>query len=432
MLGKGFARFIHKDDQDHYYRLRKRLLASGEPQDCDLRMLRADGTPFWAHLTGTAGKDADGAFELRLVLQDISARKEAELALRKVSLAVEQSPESIIITGVDGLIEYVNNAFVNSTGYSRDEVIGANPHLLSSGLTPPETYSAMWDSITLGQTWRGELYNKGKDGRELLHQVIVSPLRQPDGSISHYVSIQEDITEKRQLDRELELHRSHLEELVQSRTAELTGAREQADAANQAKSSFLANMSHEIRTPMHGVLGMTYLALASAQNPKTRDYLEKIQTSGQYLLRIIDDILDFSKIEAGKLSIESSDFALDSLFESLRNIVNTKLLERQLILSIDIDPQLPRQLHGDPHRLSQILINYANNAIKFSEHGEIKVRVRVGQVCRRRWRCALCADRHPWQCRAKLRRAGAPDALSRDGCARPAPAGAFFGGVGQR
>ena len=138
---------------------------------------------------------------------------------------MEQSPESIVISNLDAEIEYVNEAFLRNSGYSREEVIGQNPRILHSEKTPKETYEALWDAMIHGQTWKGEFINKRKDGSEFVEFAIITPIRQPDGRITHYVAVKEDITEKKLIGEELDRHRHHLEELVASRTVELEAAR---------------------------------------------------------------------------------------------------------------------------------------------------------------------------------------------------------------
>ena len=173
---------------------------------------------------------------------------------------------------------------------------------------------------------------------------------------------------------ELQKHRDNLEHTVQERTTQLKQAIQAADTANQAKSEFLANMSHEIRTPMNAVIGMSHLALKTKLTPKQQDYLNKIQSSANSLLGIINDILDFSKIEAGKLDMESVEFNLDDVLDNLANLVTVKAQEKEdLEVLFATGQEVPRFLVGDPLRLGQVLINLANNAVKFTKSGEIVV-----------------------------------------------------------
>jgi signal transduction histidine kinase/ActR/RegA family two-component response regulator len=211
-----------------------------------------------------------------------------------------------------------------------------------------------------------------------------------EGALDVRIEVAHGIQELDQLARVVnqmatEIHQSR--ELLETRIAEATRSlREQKEqleranqesiAANNAKSNFLANMSHEIRTPMNTIIGMTQLALLNEHDKKRRDYLRKISHSGEHLLGVIDDILDFSKIESGKLVLENTDFDLDQVKQTLISVSEWKASEKHLKLTFDFESSIPHNLHGDPLRVNQILINYINNAIKFTAQGEIIVRAR--------------------------------------------------------
>jgi len=284
--------------------------------------------------------------------------RESTFRLRVMSRAIEQSPVVNIITDVNGTIQYVNPKFQELTGYTPEEAIGRNPRVFSAQLQPKEIYAELWKTISSGQKWQGELCNKKKNGEIYWERATISPVRDEDGKTTQYIAVLEDVTEK--------LAAAEL----------LRQAKETSDTANRAKSEFLANMSHEIRTPLNAIISMAYLAMKTDLNPKQKDYIGKIHYSGGHLLGVINDILDLSKIEAGKLGIEISAFNFDRLMENITTLIGGYALPKNLTLNFDVDSTLPKQIKGDFLRLGQVLVNFANNAIKFTESGGITIRIR--------------------------------------------------------
>lgn len=300
--------------------------------------------------------------DLLVNIIDITDRKEAEEELKKLSIAVEQSPASVVITDTLGTIEYVNPAFTSVTGYTYEEAVGQNPRLLKSDQHPPEFYEDLWTTICKKEIWHGEMVNKKKDGSLFWENVSISPILNRSGDISRFLAVKNDISDKKEAEEELEK------------------AKEKAEAATRAKSDFLANMSHEIRTPINAIIGMSHLALKTALTSKQFDYITKIDHSGKSLLGIINDILDFSKIEAGKLDVEIIDFNLNDVMHNLSNMISVKTQDKDLELIFNIHPDTPTQLKGDSLRLGQILLNLTNNAVKFTEDGEILITVQPVEV----------------------------------------------------
>ncbi len=456
--------------------------------------------------------DENGEFKETMgIALDVTDQQLREEKLRKLSYAVEQSENGIVITDKGGTIEYVNPKFVEITGYAPEEVIGKNPRILKSGQTPITLYREMWQTILEGNVWKGKFLNKRKNGELYWQETIISPIKNEEGIVTHYLAVQEDVTERIQIEQErreseerfrklvelspdgilihqegrikfinpagvkmlggkdqndflekpaidfvhpdfraqvaeriammqkgevappvdemllrldgssfyaevaavpinlkgkpayqvvfrditerkqaeeelklyaqdLEEAKAALEEQAYQLTAtinELEIARQKAEEATRAKSEFLANMSHEIRTPLNGIIGMTELALETQLTPEQRDYLEIVKASADSLLTIINDILDFSKIEAGKLELESIPFSLrESVGKTMKTLAVRAHL-KNLELAYFVEPGVPDNLKGDPTRLRQVLVNLVGNAIKFTEEGEVVLRIQL-------------------------------------------------------
>ncbi|MFB0934432.1 MAG: PAS domain S-box protein [Propionivibrio sp.] len=376
LLGLDFGSFVAEESREQFERFIEHAPFSQDRQSEEFTLRHADGTVIFVNARSSLQTFPDASVAVRLTLTDITLRKTLEQSLRILSEAVEQSPESIVITDTAGTIEYVNQAFFAHTGYTREEAIGQNPRMLNSGITPPATFQAMWDALSKGESWKGEFHNKRKDGSLFVEFAVVAPIRQPDGKVTHYVAVKEDITEKKRLGAELDRYRFGLEEVVNQRTAQLAEARIQAEAANIAKSSFLANMSHEIRTPMNAIVGLTHLLRNSEPTPRQMERLDKIDAAANHLLALINNILDLSKIESGRMELEETDFVLSSITDSVRSMITSEAREKRLPVLVDLEG-VPVWLRGDPTRLRQALLNYCANAVKFTQKGQIVIRAEL-------------------------------------------------------
>ena len=342
----------------------------------ELTYIRKDGSRFPALVSVTALHDAqDAIIGYLLIGTDNTARKqvEAEQKLLDQRLRdqqfytrslIESNIDGIMTTDPQGIISDVNKQMEALTGCTRDELIGAP---LKNYFTDPQGAE---DGIKLvlreKKITNYELIARARDGRETVVSFNATTFYDRDRRLQGVFATARDVTESKRL-----------EQVLQEKNVELEGAKSVAENANLAKSDFLSNMSHEIRTPMNAIIGMSYLALKTSLTPRQRDYINNIQGSGRHLLSIINDILDFSKIEAGKLMVEHTEFELEKVLDNVAALFTQKTSAKGLELVFDIDKDVPHELIGDPLRLGQILINYCNNAVKFTERGEIDVLIRV-------------------------------------------------------
>ncbi|MFG6459493.1 ATP-binding protein [Roseateles sp. BYS96W] len=221
--------------------------------------------------------------------------------------------------------------------------------------------------------WQQEFRTPQADGAERWLYGNAIAQREADGGVLWHGFLT-DISRERRDALELERYRHHLEELVEARTAALADASQAAQAASLAKSAFLANMSHEIRTPMNAIIGLTYLAQSDAVEPAQQQRLQKVANAAEHLLGVINNVLDFSKIEAGKVRLEHRPFTVDAVLDNIANMTTQAAAAKRLRVETDVDAALSgRTLLGDPQRIAEVLLNFAGNAVKFTEHGFVRL-----------------------------------------------------------
>jgi PAS domain S-box-containing protein len=287
-------------------------------------------------------------------------RDRAEKMLRLLSRSVDQSPVSIVITDKNGIIEYVNPTFTAITGYSYDETIGRRPDIVKSGRHPEKVYRELWRTITGGHDWSGELINRKKDGTYYWESVLISPIFNSEGEITHFVGIKDDITEKRQM------------------IEELTRARDKAEESDRLKTAFLANMSHEIRTPMNGIIGfIDILQYPDLTAEERSHYYYLVKESANRLMITIDNLMEISRIEAGQEKANPGYFNLKEFLKYYYEFFKPEAGGKSLDLIFSCDIQEDTLVKSDRNKLGSILSNLLNNAVKFTREGWVEFGCRL-------------------------------------------------------
>ena len=330
-----------------------------EPVYMDFSVIDENGSIIYRELYDYPILDSGGNVTQAIeYFMDITDRKRSQEELIKLSQAVEQSLNIVMITDKEGVVEYVNPKFTEITGYSFQEIVGQKASSL--GEITPEEKNTFWEILRSEGEWRGEFHNRKKNGGHYWEYASIYAIRNSQNAVTHYIKDAVNISKRKQAEEELKL------------------AKENAEQASRFKSEFLANMSHEIRTPLNSILGFIELLLMTNLDRQQKDYFDTIKDSSKVLLGIIDDILDFSKIESGRLEIDNNKFYLKHELEPVVDMFAARAYEKNIELLYFIDPALPEYIFGDPLRIKQVLNNLISNAIKFTlEKGKILVEIRL-------------------------------------------------------
>ncbi len=341
-------------------------ISSGNVWQGEVKNTTKSGGFYWVSASIVPFLDRAGhPFKYISIRTDITKRKAMEFEINKsrrfLQGLTDAMGEGVYALDKKGLCIFINPETEHLTGWSKEELMGQNIHNLihfqtNKGTHVPASECPTYKSIKQGKTYKSDNeFFTNKEGILFPVSIISVPLYE-DNEIVGSVAIFQDITQRKKNE------------------TELLNAKVQAELASQEKSNFLANMSHEIRTPMNAIIGMSYLALQTNLNTEQENYINKVHFSAESLLRIINDILDFSKIEAGKMDIEHIHFELSSVLENIEVVLEDKIKTKPIQLIFETDDTIPNYLIGDPLRLSQILINLSNNAIKFTESGQVVVK----------------------------------------------------------
>ncbi|MES0335695.1 MAG: response regulator [Candidatus Magnetobacterium sp. LHC-1] len=365
VIGRTAFDFFPKHLAERFLDNDARIMQSGIAESFDESYVK-NGMESVIHTVLSPVRDDNGVVIGMLgILWDITDRKKLEDALRSEKETAQRYLDMagviIVVVNSDHRLSLINRKGCDILGYHENELIGKDWFdLCIPGHKRESDRSSFNDSLAGRVTLDfHENYVLAKDGSERLIYWHVTPLYDKNGKITALMGAGEDITQRRMIETRL-----------------MTAMRE-ADSANRAKSEFLANMSHEIRTPINGIVGLGRLMLQTELSAKQRDYVNKIQSSSNSLLLLINDLLDLSKIEAGRLELDIVDFDLNSVLDNIVNMLAIKAEEKGVEIMLSIDKDVPFLLTGDPLRITQVITNLLNNAIKFTEHGEIILAIKV-------------------------------------------------------
>ena len=354
-LGRTLCHFVVDDDGDAL-RVWMHAITHGDcatQERIRVRFRHLDGREIWVEVSAAAMPEGGVVGAIR----DVTAEKLAQEDIEKLSLVASSTDNLVVITDADGYTEWVNQAFVKRTGYTMDDLRGKKPgHVLQGPDTDPASVEQIRAWRKEGRSFQITLLNYTRTGEPFWALFQITPIRDANGKVQRFVSIQTDVTELRQT------------------RAELEAAKERAEAASEAKTQFLATISHEMRTPLNVILGSTDLALDADVEPNAmQGHLARVNASADMLLRLITDMLDVSKIEAGQFDFEHIPVKLRHCLNTALAPIAERARAKGLAFRVMVDEALPTQILGDPDRLQQIVTNLAGNALKFTDTGGICV-----------------------------------------------------------
>lgn len=359
-IGRSVTEFLHPSNIDRAIRLISFEKESEETIRDTFQLVTSKNRVRWVESMSSKIR-FQNEYVLLTTLRDITERIKTEELLHLLTNALHNAANGVMITEVNGKIIWVNEAIEKLSGYNEKDLIGKTPSLFKSGLMPNDFYSKMWQTIQSGKVWKGELINKRKDGSYYEEEMTITPILNENNEISHFISIKQDITERKKNEREIR------------------EAKVKAEEINKLKSTFLANMSHELRTPLVGILGFAELLRDNISEKEYSEMASRIHKSGKRLLDTLNSILDLSRIEANKMELKLDNINVCRVVRE--NLIQFEALasSKNLYLKAELeDDEIISYL--DEKILHQILNNLINNAIKYTQKGGVTVEVRKGVI----------------------------------------------------
>lgn len=362
MQGKRFGTLlIGKDTDRMVFESAVKAIEEQRSYNCEILIYPKNADPIWVAMSNSQLFNDAGNVERQITTMiDVNESKKAQAELKLLSLVASNTTSGVVINNADGEIEWVNGAFEKITGFNIDDV--RNLHLgdvLQGELTDVSIIQKGRELSKNKQSFEVDLLAYHKDGRPMWLTVINSVILNKDGGVDKYIEVVIDISAKKKIE------------------LELIAAKEEALQLSRAKDMFISVMSHEIRTPLNAVIGMSHLLLEGPKLDAQKENLQVLKFSSDNLLTLINDVLDFTKIETGNVELEQSPMHLGDIIQSITASLQYKTKEKNIYLQSQIDPAIPDVLIGDSTRLSQIILNIAGNAVKFTNAGGVKIILEV-------------------------------------------------------
>jgi PAS domain S-box-containing protein len=350
-----------------------------------------DRVPVHVGMARLPGKSA----ECISYVVDLTERNRAAESIQWLSQAVQQSPASVLITDTHGRIEYVNQRFTEDTDYTVTEVMGKTPEILKSGEIPQEVYKGLWKTITCGAEWQGELLNRKKNGERFWGQASISPLRNSKGVITHFLGIQQDITQRKQAESEIRRLNDNLECRVLERTeqleaanTELVSADERLKSTNRELEAFTYSVSHDLRAPLRQIDGFSRILvdhLGSGVDSKSQHYLRRIQEGTQHMGRLVDDLLGLAQL--GRQDVHTRPTPLNAIVKETLNELRADATDRMIQWTVGDLPWV----ECDPGLMKIVFTNLLSNAIKYTRPREMAT-IEVGCSLSDGWSTVFVRD----------------------------------------
>ncbi|MCK5823584.1 MAG: PAS domain S-box protein, partial [Bacteroidales bacterium] len=349
MLGKNVAETIYYNPND-----RKKFLSEiqkeGKVENYEVLLKHKNSNPVNFEINSKIMRNEEGnPIGVEGIMRNITKRKKYLQEINKLSTAIEQSPLTIVITDLEGKIEYANPYFEKLTGYTTKEVIGLNPRFLKSGKTPLETYVYLWKTITSEKIWTGEFINKKKNNEIFIEKAIISPIKNERGKIVNYISIKEDITKQKETEQELKT------------------AKKQAEELSATKDKFFSIIAHDLKSPFNAIMGFSELLLLKHKDldEKTREkYIENITKSAKNTFELLENLLLWANSQRGTIQFNPELISLKTLFQNIIDLHQETAMRKEISLNYFLDKDI--DVKADKNMLTSVIHNLITNALKFT------------------------------------------------------------------